>query len=591
MIDAEELADALRAALPPDLQPHAAALAAALETAGRGQGAGDADPALQPLLRALAGRQIASGQSLISFGDGGQFGDVAIGDVAGGDLTRVSLNIAPGGAGDVVVGTVGAGARGVAVGKNIIQIGALVVPLWAVLGLAGALLLAAAAAYLSLRGPATMAGSGTFNIAVADFARLDGDTPRPDGAARQLSTLMYRALIQQQDVYRQANPADVIAIWNDSMGWAEKSATIGIVAGDSRAAREEAARERLAQLGADVLLYGYLRADGMVELNFYVAPQLEREAAPSSIAGSYQLGDPIRPDGLNLTTRAGAVFWLFKGLQYDGRGLPRRSLDVLAQGAAALPDWRERGEGKEILYFLQGQAALFMAVGAATPEEFARRMDEAAGFFERSAASNPEFLRAAIGRGGVALGRAQCSLGARPCPPMPAEDDARAAAFAAARADLDAATADYQRALELASRSPDQLYAQGVAPMSLGIAYLLRGELAYLQGEDASADGDYGLAVEAVELGLPPAIAAADPRLIAQGYLTLGTARWRRGRIAADAGRADEGLEHFRQARAAFAGCIALAEATADAVLSDEVLPLCAERDGAAQNAAQALGQ
>lgn len=68
-----------------------------LESAAAGQGAAAAVPA--DLLRALAGRTLTEGRSVLTFGPESQLGDVSIGDVAGGTMIKVTLNVCHGGGG------------------------------------------------------------------------------------------------------------------------------------------------------------------------------------------------------------------------------------------------------------------------------------------------------------------------------------------------------------------------------------------------------------------------------------------------------------------------------------------------------------
>lgn len=562
MIPADELARALQRALPSDLQPYAADLAQALAAAGQdGKSAAEVDPVLEPALRALAGRQLQAGDALIDFGDGSQFGDVSIGDVAGGDLTKINLTLAP---------TINTG---------------LVLPAWMLLALVAGLALAAVGAYFALRGPAQM--SGTFNVAVADFALADGQNVRASDTGRRLSSQVFTALLQQQDIYKQANPADVISIWHDSLSWREKSATIGFIGGATPVEREQAAHERLDDLGADMLIYGYLDSQGMVTLHFFVRPELQSESAGSTIGGDYQVGQPLQPTGTDLTTRAGAIFWLIKGLQYDSEGRPDRSLDVLGRAEAALPDWREQNEGKELLALFQTQAALYQARaalyqarGSSNQDEFEHWLGEAEKFVQIAEQRNPDFLRTIVMAGNISLLQAQCELGAAglPCGKLPpaADQAARTAAVEAARAQIDAAIANYERALSLSADSPDYLYSQGVAPAALGFAYYIQGFIAYLSQDRAAAAADYERAIAAIEAVLPAFRKASVPRLLGEQLQALGSIRLVAGNLAEDP---QQKRAYYQAARENFADCAALAPGSSDEVLTTQLAPLCAQRE------------
>lgn len=94
----EDLAAALRAALPPELHAGAAALARLLADVANGALAADVaaarisgDTALAALVAALAGQRLQADRSLVAFGAGSQIGDVTIGDVAGGDMVKLNV--------------------------------------------------------------------------------------------------------------------------------------------------------------------------------------------------------------------------------------------------------------------------------------------------------------------------------------------------------------------------------------------------------------------------------------------------------------------------------------------------------------------
>jgi tetratricopeptide (TPR) repeat protein len=560
MVASDELERALRATLPPDLAPRAPALARLIAEALAHPEAPPAPaPELTPALQALAGRELRAGEALISFG-ASQLGDVSIGDVAGGDIVRLNLTVAP-------------EAQSVAVGRNIVQIGTLVLPLRLLLALLALLVVGAGAVAFALRGPMTMGGRGTFRIAVADFAIDEGDRPRASAEGSRLSAQVFDTLRQQQSRYVADYPAEVITIWHDSMGWREKGVRIGYIPGATAAEREANARSRLDELEADLLIYGYLDPAGRVTLSFYVSPLLKTESAPGVLAGAYQLGEPARVAGVSLTTRAGALFWLLKGLQYDSLGAPERSLEVLQRGEALLPDWQETGEGKEILYFFQGLAATFSAPDAPDKAAFDERLIYGEERFRRALGVRPEFLRPAVGLGAVAYWRALCLLGNAPvCPPLPADGPARAEALAQAREQADLSLAQYERALTLAPESADTVWAQAAAPIGAGSVFVLRGEIALQQGDRAAADAAYSEAVERIR----PAIAAAagDRRILGQSHLFLGIALWRRGLLAGTA----DGLPLLQAARSAFAECIAQGGGD-DQLLEAEVIALCRAHD------------
>lgn len=93
-ISTHDLERALRDALPPEHQGRAGELARTLATVARGEPVTKIDPALRPVLRALAGAEVTVGSALVSFG-GAQTGDITIGDIAGRDVIKVSIAAPP----------------------------------------------------------------------------------------------------------------------------------------------------------------------------------------------------------------------------------------------------------------------------------------------------------------------------------------------------------------------------------------------------------------------------------------------------------------------------------------------------------------
>jgi hypothetical protein len=98
-MDPASIQTQLQAALPAGLRPHLHTLAAILG----GVIAGSLHPSdaerrltddlgLAPTLRSLSGKELAGGASLIHFGANSQAGDISIGDVAGGNLIKISVN-------------------------------------------------------------------------------------------------------------------------------------------------------------------------------------------------------------------------------------------------------------------------------------------------------------------------------------------------------------------------------------------------------------------------------------------------------------------------------------------------------------------
>lgn len=92
----EELEQALRAVLPVAYTAQASHVADILFQSLSGkEGDISIDPSVSSALKELAGQDIISPSSVISFGTGSQVGDVKISDVVGGDVFHFSINIEP----------------------------------------------------------------------------------------------------------------------------------------------------------------------------------------------------------------------------------------------------------------------------------------------------------------------------------------------------------------------------------------------------------------------------------------------------------------------------------------------------------------
>ena len=119
--------------------------------------------------------------------------------------------------GDIIRGDVGQGARGVVIGKNVVQIGTLVIPLVPVL-LALFMLIAVAGGVAWVRFvPAKMSRPG-FNIAVAQFGEPGQDGKSSSSAVgRTLSQAVYTNLDEAISQVPKTDPELKPHVWHDSM--------------------------------------------------------------------------------------------------------------------------------------------------------------------------------------------------------------------------------------------------------------------------------------------------------------------------------------------------------------------------------------
>jgi len=456
--------------------------------------------------------------------------------------------------GDVIAANIER-SQGVAVGKNIIQIGTLAIPalplvfLIALVAVGLGLL-----AWRAVSGPTTMP-NGTFNIAIATMADTDArGQPREAQRGRDISALIGRALVRdnEQSTYGSAN----VAIWYDDLPRTQKATRLGIVAGANPEQRRRAAAALADVIGADVLIYGTIAADNLLIPEFYVKQQPRMEYDANT--GSYQLGDaPINVDPSDktalesaVTKRAGALFWLIKGLQFSSRGETEQAIAVWNDAAIDFDDW----DGRDTLYFLKGQAALFSAQRENDPEKFNSYVKQSTAAFDEAIRLNQNYARAYIGRGSVYK-----TLADR----MPPADRVRSPL-------IPQAIRDYQHARDLAPQAFDAPRAVGESAAALGSAYRLLGDTYLGLANAAQAGGDSAgaakllgvaeqhldTAITDLRAALEPLGATEDRRLLGQAYLALGNAASQkaiaRGLLADSAGQKDWNM----QASSFYQSCI-----------------------------------
>lgn len=167
--------------------------------------------------------------------------------------------------GDIIAGEVGAGARGVAVGKNIIQIGNLVIPVRLLLTLLFPLIPILTALFWSR--PTEMTGS--FNVAVAEFGQISPmGQVEPSASGQRLSEWIFKTL---RDEYKSL---PTVQIWHDNLDLTDKRVTIGLMRGNTPEERSKAAAALAQKINAHVVIYGNLDSNynsaGFIP-EFYVA--------------------------------------------------------------------------------------------------------------------------------------------------------------------------------------------------------------------------------------------------------------------------------------------------------------------------------
>ncbi len=360
-------------------------------------------------------------------------------------------------------------------------------------------------------GPMRMGLRGsTFNIAVAQFAQANPSGQlKDDQSGATQSERVFRALTNERERYKEINPDAVIDIWHDSLPKAEKGTRIGFI-GNTLADQDAAVIAATRAISADLMIYGAIDAGGHLRPSFYVPPTFK---GSSEYMGRYRLGDEtIASSGTpeDLTTRTNALFWMSRGLDYDGQGQQAKALEAFRQAEKKFENWAGQAQGAEILYFFIGQAELFLAQKSEvrTDEAYAHTV-AAETAFAKSLKAAPEYLRAHIGLGAVQVLRAQWELrdGALKTPAL-----------------LTAARAHYANAERIAPKSDDPLWAQGVLHLALGGEQFLLGRVAQTEQRHADAEAAFARAIQRFAQGRAIFESERAYRLLGQLYQNIGAA-------------------------------------------------------------------
>lgn len=478
--------------------------------------------------------------------------------------------------GDVISANIGSQARGVAVGKNIVQIGTLVVPTGALLLVFLPLLLALAFFGYRQIGPSRM--SGNFNIAIAEFGRLDNTGRVHRSEAGRVASLW---LFEGMKVEFENLPTNVLRdfrpqLWHDSLGFSQKRVRIGVVDGETLEERQHAACLVAERINAHAMIYGNLPPVGSSENfvpEFVVCQNAAFHFDAAEIVGNHSLGtgistalierigDPV--EDIAVTRRLnewGNSLALFSiGVMYDLIGSPEFALNVFEQALERLAT--PTSAGSEVLWFFIGRERLWLA-REANDGQLALIL-QAQEAFERALCIHLGYARARIGLGGVYLVKAQLLPAderlATP-DPQPSILDCYPRSIEEPAPALELAIAEYEFAVAESPGSPGALV-EIKAQLALGTAY-------YLKGETLGILGDFSGAGEALETAIAlitPALSVLEQanqyRVLGQAYLALGNSYFQKGHLLVIQGGRDASIPLFEQAREAYLLCTSQKEA------------------------------
>ena len=233
-------------------------------------------------------------------------------------------------------------------------------------------------------------------------------------------------------------------------------------------------------------------------------------ARPSPCRANLAKADSLAKEAVaaQVGDRTQALFRLLLALRDDLLGRHEQALTQLKQTAGELTSWGERGEGKEILYYLMARQALFL-----------KRYDEAEGFATQALASNPAYPRAYVVLGGVGVRRAQ---------------ELSVFQSLAEAGPLDQADAAYAKAVELATAADDRRM-ELIARLGMAGGHVTRGNLLFGLNTPED-DPEAARWLEQVVAETRPLLAPLEEikqyRLLAQANSYLGIAAWRLAALA-----------------------------------------------------------
>lgn len=396
---------------------------------------------------------------------------------------------------DVIVGRLGSGASGNAIGKFIIQIGTLSLPLWLLAGIAS-LLLGGDLGTLWMTSqliprPDTGPMSGVLNVLVASFGEQGEGPDSPIGAfedGRELARDLVARLADERRWPPQLSPGDVRFRFVDQ-----------VIAGAPERRQEQAARLAAAH-SADIVIHGYFTHGRQFVPELFVSPRLSggeelyrgaEHLGQGENSGAAAFGEPIGvaswrfgdwPDRRSaVMARLGARFEALTRVLF-GLALFKTGRYELAAGllhrALTTPEaWRDqRGQpseaGKEVVYLWIGTAAAEHArvspgapfacpAGVGGGASDAGKSDAGAaegcaeGAYARALAIDGSYARARIGRGNIWFRRGERAAAA-------GETGAACAAFERARG-------AYAEALDPGQSFPRSAYGPAKAQLNLGL--------------------------------------------------------------------------------------------------------------------------
>jgi hypothetical protein len=224
--------------------------------------------------------------------------------------------------------------------------------------------------------PPPMAMQGVYNIAVADFGEIDpaSGEVRESTAGQAISGWLYDGLRREIDGNGDVPGAAGIEVCHSTSDDVDcQNVPLGLVRGDTPAAREAAAASMAEALNAQMVIYGNIitgTSRSELDVGFYLPPQAKQDEV-GLLTGSYVLGqeiplpvpfdfeDPRNKRGIerDIALRSKALIWLTAGLAQQLDGQSAEALATFRQAEQELASWSDP-EAQALLQFFIGREQL-----------------------------------------------------------------------------------------------------------------------------------------------------------------------------------------------------------------------------------------
>lgn len=411
-----------------------------------------------------------------------------------------------------------------------------------------------------LKTPAKM--GGLFNIAVAEFGKIntDGSIESWNGGytvAKLVTTTLEKGPGGEPDVL----------VWQDGVLLQEKNVKIGRVEGNDAAARQTAAGQMAQRLNAQMIVYGNLDTRTVpprLMLEFWLAPQADYRY--EDMQGTFQsdqpilVADPENPGmevAQELERQSNVLAWTAIGLARMRFG----------QAASALESFRsaeEQAPDLDTLQFFIGRASLFLSDLEPGRQETLLREAEAA--FKKAIDLNPAYVTAYKALASTYAGQAQRLLKAVQDGSGGQAELEEAARWAGQALEL------YRKAAAMPPGPRDEgLFVNETSRLGEGIALRIRAEIEYRAGDSAAARASLDEAQPVLEALKSEFAAANQERSLIQTRQALGTLWQWRGFLAETSGDSSAAVAAYQAALSEYDGCLKIGAESLDRIVREDV--------------------